>query len=174
MKTIQEMIAARQQSITRDMPSFLKGPTPYSVLAFVNRNNTNLPTDFVPWAPGIVLPSEYLLRAARQKCGRGSQHRPKGWSSRPCNSFAKSVFGNFLKVSQCGQLWGIERDCNEALVFRFGSMPVFTQTSDDAMLLVEYCHPRARRGERISFPEPRDLASNFRWVPSTPGGIMFC
>src|SRR6266436_2032608 len=132
----------RRNRVLRHWPAFLEDRAPRLISEVVERSKTELPDDFVPWAPGAVIASDYLLRASG--CRPGSR-RPKGWSQREPDVFRKRVNGNTLTVSGCGEFWTIERENAEALAFIFGPLPVFTRTSQEAMRLAEYCQPRAQQ-----------------------------
>jgi hypothetical protein len=129
-----------------------------------------MPDDFVPWAPGIVIPSDYLLRAAEHRAG---SRRPEGWSLEKPDVFTKVMYGNRLMVRGCGKFWTAERELDEVLGFPFGPLPVFTRTDQAAMRLVEYCHPCPQQGEGC-FPRPREVASGLSWIVATPSGIEWC
>jgi hypothetical protein len=145
------------------------GPSPYLVAEVIPRSNTELPACFVPWAPAIVIASDYLLRAAGFQPNRPE---PMGWSQDHPDAFRKAKYRNRLKVRGCGTLWTVEREMEEVLVFRYGSLPVFTRTHQAAKYLAEYCQ-RPEPGEG-STPRPRGVASGLHWVIWTPDGIAYC
>jgi hypothetical protein len=76
-------------------------------------------------------------------------------------------------VRGCGELWTVEREIDQVLVYKFGSLPVFTSTPDEAMQLAEYCHLPATEDEPWH-ASPRGVASSLRWAVSTPDGIQWC
>jgi hypothetical protein len=67
------------------------------------------------------------------------------------------VRANQLCVRGCGEFWIIEREIDEVLVLKDGSLPIFTRTYQAAMRLAEYCHPHPPAG--------------LYWCVSTPDGI---
>jgi hypothetical protein len=167
---LDQKIMERRNAVLKDWQAFLKQPSPRLIAEIIERNKTDLPDDFVPWAPGIVVASDYLLRAAGSRPGLAP---PEGWSPGQPDVFTKVMHGNRLMVRGCGEFWTVERETNEVLAFIFGSMPMFTRTCQAAMRLAEYCHPRPHEGE-IHHPRPREVASGLTWVVSTPSGIFWC
>jgi hypothetical protein len=150
-------------------PEFAKYP-PSLIAEVIDREKIEMSPDFCPWAPGLVVASDYLLEAAGYCPG---SRRPSGWKEGRPNVFTKVIYGNRLMVRGCGELWSVERQNDEALAFPFGPVPMFTRTREAAMRLAEYCHPKAQEGEYRPFPAPRRVASSLRWVYSDPGGIMW-
>jgi hypothetical protein len=123
-----------------------------------------LPADFVPWAPGIIVPSELLLRMAG--C-RSKSLRPRGWREIRCGSFCRKTNPQNYLVNRCGDFWGIERENSETLVFGFGAQPIFTRNKEDAVRLAEVCRTKTMSEYRPSLLLP------MRWVPSEPNGAMW-
>jgi len=66
MATVSELIIQRQKHLSESWQSFLNHPLHSSITQVIDRKNTNLPSNFVPWAPAIVIASNSLLKAARQ------------------------------------------------------------------------------------------------------------
>ena len=165
----EEEIKERRALLLKSWPTFVREP-PYLVAAVIDRDKTELPNDFCPWARGLVIASDPLLRAAGYCPGtRG----PSGWKEVQPDVFTKKVYGNWLMVRGCGELWSVERENQEVLAFFFGPTPMFTRTRQAAFRLAEYCHPKPRKGEG-PFPEPRGVASTLRWQASDPFGVSFC
>ena len=170
MKTIfEEGIQERRALLLKSWPAFA-GQPPLLVGEVIDRDKTEMPNDFCQWAPGLVIASDYLLRAAGYCPGRRG---PSGWKEGQPDVFTKVIYRNRLMVRGCGELWSVERENDEVLAFRFGPTPIFTHTRQAAMRLAEYCHPKPDKGEG-PFPEPRGVASTLRWAASDPSGIHFC
>jgi hypothetical protein len=170
MMMLEQKIAERRSAVLKDWSPFLKCVSPFVVSTVIDRSKTNLPDDFVPWAPGVVVPSDYLLQAARYHPGSAPL---VGWYPGELGAFIKAMHRNRLKVQPCGEFWRIERAECEVLAYTFGSLPVVTRTAEAAMRLADYCHPRPLEGEN-SHPCPRGVASCLRWVMSSPTGIFWC
>lgn len=159
--TLRKKILERRNAILADWGSFLQGHSPYLTSEVVERDKTQLPADFVPWAPGVIVASDYLLRAAGYRPG---SRCPSGWyPARQPGVVTKALYQNRLKVRSCGKFWRIERAECEVLAFPFGSLPVVTRTREAAMYLAEYCHPEPRKEENCH-PRPRGAASSLCWV----------
>jgi hypothetical protein len=168
--TLEQKIIERRGAVLKHWQTFLDQPSPYLVAEVIERSNTELPDDFVPWAPGIVIASDYLLRAAGYHPG---SRRPEGWSPGNPGVFTKVTYRNRLTVRGCGEFWIIERETCEVLAYTYGSLPIVTRTYQAAMRLAEYCHPRPLEGENCH-PCPRGVASALRWLVSSPSGIFWC
>jgi hypothetical protein len=170
MKTIfEEEIQERRALLLKSWPAFVREP-PFLIAAVIDRDKTGI--DFCPWAPGLAIASDCLLRAAGHRPGiRG----PGGWTETNPDVFTKVLYRNRLWVRGCGcgELWTVERDNEEVLAFPFGPTPIYTRTRQAAMRLADYCHPKPRKGEG-PFPEPRGVASTLRWQASDPFGVRFC
>jgi hypothetical protein len=162
-------IIQRRNAISRDLKSLQTDVSPYSVAEVVDRNKTGLPDDFAPWAPAIMIASDYLLGAANYRPGGPD---PEGWSRKRPWLFTKNMHRNTLIVRQCGAFWSVERADNEVLAFRYGAIPIFTRTYQAAMRLAEYCHLPAPEGKAWHAP-PGGAASRLHWVVSTPSGIRW-
>jgi len=165
-----QKIEERRNAILKCWQGFRERPPTVLIAEVIERSKTDMPDDFVPWAPGIVIPSDYLLRAAGHRPG---SRRPEGWSQGKPDVFTKRMYGNQLMVRGCGEFWTAERELNEVLGFPFGPLPVFTRTLQAAMRLAEYCHPCPQQGEGC-FPRPREVASGLSWIVATPSGIEWC
>ena len=167
---LEQMIMERRNAVLKGWHSFLKQPSPYLIAEVVERSKTELPDDFVPWAPGIMIASDYLLQATGYHSG---SRRPTGWLPGKPGIFTKVTYRNRLTVCECGEFWFVERETGEVLAFTYGSLPVVTRTYQAAMRLAEYCHPRPLEGENCH-PCPRGVASSLRWVVSARSGIFWC
>jgi hypothetical protein len=165
---MEEMIEARRNAVRGDWPVFKRQP-PFLVAEVIDRDETELPSDFCPWAPGIVIASDYLLHAAGHTPGSPG---PTGWTEGQPDVFTKVMHGNRLMVRGRGEFWSVEREDFETLAFLFGPVPMFTRTRHAAMRLAEYCHPEPREGE-FPFPKPRGTASGLRWVIRSRNGIFW-
>jgi hypothetical protein len=130
------------------MNRFSEETTP-SLFSFVERGETELPTDYLPKAPGVIFAGEHMLREAGYVAG---SNRPRGWRRLWPGNYRKYVGKHILMVRQCGgpmsEHWTVERldeDYNtEALVLPFGPAPIFTRQYQSAMRLAEYCYPIPR------------------------------
>jgi hypothetical protein len=123
----------------------------------IDRDPTKLPDWFVPFAHGVFVASDALLRMAGHRDG---MRRPRGWRDArgidvdgvyvqdvdpvdPYNS-------RWLLVREClvPGLWMIERwsdrrryrDADDILVHEFGLTPIFTRSCPAAMRLAMHCH----------------------------------
>jgi hypothetical protein len=152
-----DKIIERRNAVLVDWPAFLEKPPPHLVAEVIERDGTELHDQFVAWAPGAAVASNGLLKAAQYR--RGSR-RPPGWCPRNPDVFSKRVGGNLLWVRGCGEFWIIEREIDEVLVLKHGSLPIFTRTYQAAMRLAGYCHPHPPEG--------------LYWCVSTPDGINYC
>jgi hypothetical protein len=168
---LEQMIQERRDAILKCLEGFRKHTPTVLISKVIERSKTDLPNWFVPWAPAVVIASDYLLQAAGHRPG---SRRPKGWSEGEPDVFTKRKYGNQLMVRGCGELWSVERHNHEVLAFPFGPLPVFTETCQGAMRLAEYCHPPAQEGEWGCFPRPRGTASGLHWVVATLSGIKYC
>jgi hypothetical protein len=162
MATVSELIVERQNNLSKGWQSFLEHRLHSSIAQVIDRKNTNLPSNYVPWAPGIVIASSSLLKAARQAAvyvGRYRKH-PR---------FGYYYYAEIRIKERCG-FWFIERG-EYVLVFRFGSMPICTRKHRDAIRLFE--HVFGQFGYSYDLPlGPR--SHNLRWVRITPDGILDC
>jgi hypothetical protein len=160
---IEPQTSQRRAQAMEGYQAFRRSLHPY-VSEAILRDQTELPPDFVAWAPGVVVASDHLLRAAGWRPGA---RRPPGW--RKGKGLEDTFFndGEFrLMVRGCGEFWTVERDSEIVLVFRFGFQPVFTRTVEGAMYLGEAC--------RNSFRNSQPKFSELQWIPWTPDGIHFC
>jgi hypothetical protein len=170
MMMLNREIEERRNAISKCWQGFQSHPPTVLIAEVIERSKTELPDWFVPWAPGVVIASDYLLQAAGHRPGL---RRPDGWSPGKPDVFTKGMYGNQLMVRGCGEFWTAERDLDEVLGFPFGPLPVFTRTPQAAMRLAEYCHPSPQKGEGC-FPRPREVASGLDWIIATPDGIRWC
>ncbi len=124
---------------------------------FIDRDKTDLPGDYLPDAPGVLIANEGMLRAAGYVSG---SYRPRGWDRVKTAAFRKAAdHGDRLQVRPCGNAqsarWVIERlhrwwiggkeyEIIEALVFGFPHSPIWANNYQAAMRLAEYCYPVPR------------------------------
>ena len=162
MATVSELIAERQKKLSDGWQLFLNYPLHSSLARIIDRKNTNLPSNYVPWAPAIAIASNSLLKAARQ-----AGYRVDRWSRHPRYGYYYSAE---IRIKERSGFWFIERG-DQVLVFRLGSMPICTRAHRDAIALFEYVFhqwgnsydpPLGPRGYRL------------RWVKKTPDGIIDC
>jgi hypothetical protein len=161
-------IAARRNALRRDWASFIKHRSPLKIAEVIERGDPDLdlPEDFAPWAPAVVIPSEHLLRKI--------EPRSEDWSCQNVDAYRLLLHRDNLLVRGCGRLWTIERDLDSVLAYEFGPLPVFTRTVDAAMSLAEYCQRSAAIHDPPWRQRPRGVASCFRWGLSAPDGVGFC
>ena len=122
----------------------------------MDRVEADLPHWFVPFAHGVFVASDALLRAAGHRDGMGC---PPGWRE-AAGIDADGVYvrdvdpvglnPRRLLVREClvPGLWMVERwthrrrhgDADDILVHEFGSTPIFTRSCPAAMRLAMHCH----------------------------------
>ena len=111
MATVSELIAERRNNVSKDWRSFLEHvehPLFSTIAEVIERKNTQLKDDFVPWAPGIVIASDYLLQTAGHSPTSG---RPKGWRLQPSwGDYGKG----WLFVRNHGKLWTVEENLSQS------------------------------------------------------------
>jgi hypothetical protein len=122
------------------MSELLSGRAAPHLFEFVDRNNTDMPADYLPEAPGVLVTSE-LPNAAKLD----------GWRRHQPGDYRKHVGKHVLQVRQCGDSksnhWTIERfeffdyKGMEALVFPFGDLLIWSRTRQAAMRIAEHCYP---------------------------------
>ena len=163
MATVSELIAERQHAVSKDWQVFLNHPLPSSIAEIIERKEAQLKADFVPWAPGIVVASDYLLRTAESSNSR----RPPNWRKhRRWGYFQKGA----LVVRKRGEFWFVESAGGYVLVFRYGTMPVCTRTHQPAMRLAQHFFVRSQ----YIFEWLPLRPDGMRWVRSKPDGILSC
>jgi hypothetical protein len=93
--------------------TFLKEPPPHLIGEVIDRSKLGLPWWFVPFARGIAIASNALLREAGHRLG---MHRPRGWLNYNVDMFRWMIDWDpfnrrWLLVRQCNNqgLWTIER-----------------------------------------------------------------
>lgn len=153
MATVSELISERQRTIAKSWQNFLQSPLHQSIAVVVEREKTNLPANFVPWAPGIVIASDRLLRAA------GRARNWKLWGQHPTNGYyyiAQAI------VRERSGFWFLEEQGSKVLVYLFGSMPICTRTRREAINLYEY----------MIRDRGRAWLHGLCWVRSKPDGIL--
>ena len=124
---------------------------------FIDRDETCLPGDYLPDAPGALIADDGMLRAAGYISG---SYRPRKWERVKPGAFIRRLYGGFtLRVRQCGDArsthWVIERlhrssvggkeyEIIETLAFAFQHSPIWANNYQAAMRLAEYCYPVPR------------------------------
>jgi hypothetical protein len=125
----------------------------------IDRSQTQMPNHYLPGAAVVSIAGEGMLQAAGHVPG---SYRPRAWRRGEPGVFGKPSRdgAHMLRVRQCGRakdknkLWVIERtsrtsflgipQVEEALVFAFGNVPIWTRTYQAAMRLAEHCDPLPR------------------------------
>ncbi len=125
----------------------------------MDRVEADLPHWFVPFAHGVFIASDDLLRAAGHRDG---MRRPRGWREAIGNDVdgvyvhhvapVEPYNSRWLLVREClvQGLWMVERwtdgrrhrDAGDILVHEFGSTPIFTRCCPAAMRLAMHCHAK--------------------------------
>ena len=165
MATVSELIIERRNNVSKGWQSFLNHPLHSSIAEVIERKNTQLKADFVPWAPGIVIASDYLLRTAGYTST--ASHRPPRWRKhRRWGYFRKGP----IVVRKRDEFWFVESAFGDVLVFRYGSMPICTRTHQAAMKLAEHYLKRSQYTFNWLPLQPDGL----RWIKSKPDGILVC
>jgi hypothetical protein len=138
----------------------------------LDRDAAKLPGWFVPFAHGVFVAGDALLRTAGHCDG---MRRPPGWrQARGIDTdgvYVRHVDpvdpynSRWLLVREClvQGLWMVERwtderrhsDADEILVHGFGSTPIFTRSCPAAMRLAMHCH--------VNGPP-----AGLRWTPACP------
>ena len=138
----------------------------------IDRDAAKLPGWFVPFAHGVFVASDGLLRTAGHRDG---MRRPRGWRGAIGNDVdgvyvrhvdpVDGLNPRWLLVREClvQGLWMVERwterrrhgDADDILVHEFGSTPIFTRSCPAAMRLAMHCHLKG---------PPAGL----RWTPACP------
>jgi hypothetical protein len=90
MATVPELIVERQKEISKGWESFLGHPLHSSIAEVIARKSTKLNADFVPWAPGILIASDRLLRSAGHN--PNSRRSPKWRKHRRWGYFMNGPF----------------------------------------------------------------------------------
>lgn len=131
--------------------------TPPMFEHIIDRDQTALPLDYLPNAPGVVVASKHILRAAGDIPGR---HPPRGWVKYAPGVFRRRIGRTLLSlqvrqgVDAKTDQWAIERLCRQelvlapptvdALVCAFSRRPIWASRSQGAMWLAEHCYPLPR------------------------------
>ena len=112
--------------------------------SLIEREEAELPDEYLPGAPGLLPAGEDLLAGVGSVPGC---HRPRGWSQRP-NGFTRRVYHTKrqLWAIRCGKQWIAERTIDlgnnrrevQALVESFGRAPICSSTSQEAMQLADW------------------------------------
>jgi hypothetical protein len=110
----------------------------------IERDQTELPDEYLPGAPGMLPAGEDLLRAVGSVPG---SYRPGGWSQVP-NGFMRRVYRTNRKLwaRPCGKQWLTERTIDlennrreiQALVEAFERVPICASTYQAAMRLGDH------------------------------------
>ena len=161
MATVSELIAERRKRLSEGWQSFLNYPLHRSLAQIIDRKNTNLPSNYVPWAPAIAVASKSLLKAAAASSQAGY---PEKW--RKHQRYGHYYRGE-IRITERSGFWFIERG-DLVLVFRLGSMPICTRTHRDSIALLEYLF----REFGNSYDEPLGCGHNLGWVRKAPSGIL--
>jgi hypothetical protein len=134
------------------MSALSSGNTPPRLFErILDRDQTALPSDYLAGAPGALIVSEDMLRAAGHTPNR---RRPPGWTPQKPGAFRKPIGNQLcLQVRQCGNArsdrWTIEivhdpgfsQEWAEALV---SGRPIWAGTYQGAMRMADHCHPLPR------------------------------
>ena len=163
MATVSELIAERRKRLSEGWQSFLNYPLHRSLAQIIDRKNTNLPSNYVPWAPAIALASNSLLKAAAASSQAGY---PGKW--RKHQRYGHYYRGE-VRITERSGFWFIERG-DQVLVFIFGTMPICTRTHRDAIGLFKHVFPQFASRQ----PPLGPRGHNLRWVRKTPDGILDC
>jgi hypothetical protein len=154
-----------------DWQKFVKEFPPHLIADVIDRRKIGLPDWFVPFARGVAIASNALLREAGHRSG---MYRPRGWLNYNVDMFRSMIDwdpnnARWLLVRQCAKqgLWTIERwrkkrthgNADEVLVHEFGSTPIFTRSYQAAMRLAMYCH---ENGPPVGL----------RWISACPENIQ--
>ena len=139
-----------------DWQKFGTGSSPL-IGKVIDRVEADLPHWFVPFAHGVFVASDALLRTAGHRDG---MRQPPGWrEARGIDAdgvYVRHVDpvdpynSRWLLVREClvQGLWMVERwtgrrrhgDADDILVHEFGSTPIFTRSCPAAMRLAMHCH----------------------------------
>jgi hypothetical protein len=129
-------------NVTRsDWHKFSQEFWPRPIDQVIDRNEARLPDWLVPWARGVAIASDTLLRNAGYRPG---MHRPHGWDETSPRYFVREMGRTSLLVraSDDTGLWTIERlgetrryEVDEVLACVFGWTPIFTRSYQSAMRL---------------------------------------
>jgi hypothetical protein len=139
--------------------------------SLLDRDQTEMPSYYLPEASGVAIAGDALLRAVGYHPG---SKRPPDWFKKNSGVFRylkrfktnsgmlryrAHDDGVILQVRQCGKLWVIERFRDgdmldpsgrypglniSALVCAHRGRPIWTPTYQAAMHLAQYCHPVVR------------------------------
>ena len=123
----------------------LKNTAPNLFECDIDRSQTEMPDYYLPTAPGVLIAGPDMLHAAGDVPGTPD---PAGWTRGASGLMKPSRDGSRrLWVQPCGRFWIIERSAldvrahDEALVFAFVLLPIWTRTCNSAMRLAEFCDP---------------------------------
>ena len=120
---------------------------------FLDRAETQIPSDYLPGAEGVLIAGETILSAAGYRQG---SYRPRGWWKRDYANYLRRSRhnGNLLWIRACGDFWLIQRNqfhfgqfCGTyALCCAFSRRPIWTRTYQAAIRIAEHCDPFPHRG----------------------------
>jgi len=140
------------------------GTAPPAFDTWLDRDQTEMPSDYLPEAPGVAIAGDAILRAIGYRPG---SKRPSDWFKHnpgvfrylkrfKTNSgmlrYRAHDDGVIFQVRQCGKLWVIERFRSGdwagrsglniyALVCTKTGRPIWAPTYQAAMRLANHCHP---------------------------------
>ena len=110
---------------------------------FPDRDQTDLPKDYLPEAEGVLIAGEAILRAIGY---RPRSCRPRGWTKKDFANFSRFSRDcvRLLWVRGCGNFWVVQFNDHRgthALVCALSRRPICTHTYQAAIRLAEYCDP---------------------------------
>lgn len=106
---------------TSDWEVFAKQHSPFRFSEVIDRETINLPPWFAPFAKGVAIPCDIVLRRAGC-CSRCT--RPRGWQPSGADMFIHGEASNGMLVVRIGGLWSIGRnidDTPDVLAFPSGT-----------------------------------------------------
>ena len=118
-----------------------------------DRIDIEIPADYLPEAGGVLIAGPDMLRGAGYFSGCD---RPPFWTQTKSGMFLRRYTGKRGRkfwVQKFGDYWFIERSFDtksglrrtiETLTFALEPLLICTHTAEAAMLLANYCNPRAR------------------------------
>jgi hypothetical protein len=121
--------------------------TPRLFECFPDREQTELPPDYLPEASNALIAGDAILKAIGYRPG---SNRPRRWIKKNRHVFRKPTYDEqrfILQVRRSGDFWVVEKFSLNlyALVCAFSRQPIWTRTCQSAMRLADHCEP---------FPQP--------------------